>query len=76
MPLDQLETVIASHIMKSYECLAVKEKELQALPNSLKEHYIQLNSKFDVSNILNKGLDDVEFVKKRDSVAKEIEELK
>ena len=36
MPVDELQTVVASNLMRSYRAIAKKEEEYQALPSSIK----------------------------------------
>lgn len=36
MPADELQTVVASNLMRSYRAIAKKEEEYQALPSSIK----------------------------------------
>lgn len=37
MPADELQTVVASNLMRSYRAIAKKEEEYQALPSSIKK---------------------------------------
>lgn len=36
MPVDELQTVVSSNLMRSYKAMAKREEEYQALPNSIK----------------------------------------
>lgn len=51
MPMDELQTVVASNLMRSYKVIAKREEEHRALPSSMRNLLEQVGEKMSIERI-------------------------
>ena len=52
MPVDELQTVVASNLMRSYKVIAKREEEYQALPSSIKKLLGQASENLKIERMM------------------------